>query len=118
MAREPVALNHSLERIALLQENVEKVIRGKSEVVQLCIAALLARGHILLEDVPGVGKTTLAHALARSLSLSFHRIQFTSDLLPADIVGVTIYNQDHQEFEFVSGPIFANVLLADEINRA
>jgi MoxR-like ATPase len=118
MAREPVALNHPLERIALLQENVEKVIRGKAEVVQMCIAALLAKGHILLEDVPGVGKTTLAHALARSLSLSFQRIQFTSDLLPADIVGVTVYKQDQQEFEFISGPIFTNVLLADEINRA
>ncbi|HET7707826.1 MAG TPA: MoxR family ATPase [Thermoanaerobaculia bacterium] len=118
MAREPVALNHSLERIALLQENVEKVIRGKSDVVQLCIAALLAKGHILLEDVPGVGKTTLAHALARSLSLSFQRIQFTSDLLPSDIVGVTVYKQDVQDFEFISGPIFTNVLLADEINRA
>ena len=94
------------------------MIRGKSEVVQFCIAALLAKGHILLEDVPGVGKTTLAHALARSLSLSFQRIQFTSDLLPADIVGVTIYNQDAQEFEFLSGPIFTNILLADEINRA
>jgi MoxR-like ATPase len=118
MAREPLALNRSLERIAALQANVEKVIRGKSEVVQYCIAALLAKGHILLEDVPGVGKTTLAHALARSLSLSFQRIQFTSDLLPADIVGVTIYRQEEQEFEFVSGPIFTNVLLADEINRA
>lgn len=118
MAREAIPLNRSLERIATLQANVEKVIRGKSEVVQLCIAALLAKGHILLEDVPGVGKTTLAHALARSLSLSFQRIQFTSDLLPADIVGVTIYKQDAQEFEFVSGPIFTNVLLADEINRA
>ena len=82
------------------------------------IAALLAKGHILLEDVPGVGKTTLAHALARSLSLSFQRIQFTSDLLPADIVGITIYKQEQQEFEFVSGPVFTNVLLADEINRA
>src|SRR5512141_61164 len=118
MAREPLALNRSLERIAALQANVEKVIRGKSEVVQYCIAALLAKGHILLEDVPGVGKTTLAHALARSLSLSFQRIQFTSDLLPADIVGVTIYNQDAQEFEFISGPVFTNILLADEINRA
>src|SRR5436190_24291929 len=106
------------DRIALLQQNVERVIRGKSEVVQFCIAALLSKGHILLEDVPGVGKTTLAHALARSLSLGFQRIQFTSDLLPADIVGVTIYNQDAKEFEFVSGPIFTNVLLADEINRA
>ncbi|HUP47509.1 MAG TPA: MoxR family ATPase [Thermoanaerobaculia bacterium] len=118
MAREPLPLNRSLDIIAALQENVERVIRGKSEVVQMCIAALLARGHILLEDVPGVGKTTLAHALARSLSLSFQRIQFTSDLLPADIVGVTIYKQEQQEFEFVSGPIFTNVLLADEINRA
>ena len=118
MARGAVPLNRSLERIAALQANVEKVIRGKSEVIQLCIAALLAKGHILLEDVPGVGKTTLAHALARSLSLSFQRIQFTSDLLPADIVGVTIYKQDQQTFEFVSGPVFTNVLLADEINRA
>ena len=118
MAREPIAVNRTFEKIASLQANVEKVIRGKSEVVQFCIAALLAKGHILLEDVPGVGKTTLAHALARSLSLSFQRIQFTSDLLPADIVGVTIYNQEAQEFDFVSGPIFTNVLLADEINRA
>src|SRR3954471_21269614 len=118
MAREPLPLNQSLDKIAALQTNVEKVIRGKSEVVQFCIAALLARGHILLEDVPGVGKTTLAHALARSLSLSFQRIQFTSDLLPSDIVGVTIYNQDAQEFEFISGPVFTNILLADEINRA
>ena len=118
MAREPIPLNRSLDRIAALQENVERVIRGKSEVIQFCIAALLAKGHILLEDVPGVGKTTLAHALARSLSLSFQRIQFTSDLLPSDIVGITIYKQDAQEFEFVSGPIFTNILLADEINRA
>src|SRR5881394_1536624 len=118
MAREAVPLNRSLDRIAELQANVEKVIRGKSEVIQFCIAALLSKGHILLEDVPGVGKTTLAHALARSLSLSFQRIQFTSDLLPSDIVGVTIFNQERQEFEFVSGPVFTNVLLADEINRA
>jgi MoxR-like ATPase len=118
MATEPLPVSRSLERISALQDNVERVIRGKSEVVQFCIAALLAKGHILLEDVPGVGKTTLAHALARSVSLSFQRIQFTSDLLPADIVGVTIYNQDLQEFEFVSGPIFTSVLLADEINRA
>src|SRR5207253_7490451 len=118
MAREPVPVNRTFEKIATLQANVERVIRGKSEVVQFCIAALLAKGHILLEDVPGVGKTTLAHALARSLSLSFQRIQFTSDLLPADIVGITIYKQEQQEFEFVSGPVFTNVLLADEINRA
>ncbi|MGA7616068.1 MAG: MoxR family ATPase [Thermoanaerobaculia bacterium] len=108
----------STDLIPALQENVERVIRGKSEVIELAIAAMLARGHLLLEDVPGVGKTTLAQALARSISLDFQRIQFTSDLLPADIVGVTIFNQDRQEFEFISGPIFANVLLADEINRA
>jgi MoxR-like ATPase len=118
VAREPVSVNRTFERVASLQANVERVIRGKAEVIQYCIAALLAKGHILLEDVPGVGKTTLAHALARSLSLSFQRIQFTSDLLPADIVGVTIFNQDQQDFEFISGPVFTNVLLADEINRA
>jgi MoxR-like ATPase len=118
MAIEPVSISRTADKIAELQDNVERVIRGKSEVVQFCIAALLAKGHILLEDVPGVGKTTLAHALARSLSLDFQRIQFTSDLLPADIVGITIYNQDLQEFEFISGPVFTNVLLADEINRA
>lgn len=114
----PVKASRAFEKIAALQANVEKVIRGKSEVVQFCIAAMLSNGHVLLEDVPGVGKTTLAHALARSVSLSFQRIQFTSDLLPADIVGVTIFNQEQQEFEFISGPIFTNVLLADEINRA
>jgi MoxR-like ATPase len=118
MASEPLPAARNLDKIAALQANVEKVIRGKSEVVQFCVAALLAKGHILLEDVPGVGKTTLAHALARSLSLEFQRVQFTSDLMPSDIIGVTIYNQDLQEFEFVSGPVFTNVLLADEINRA
>ncbi|MEA2236525.1 MAG: MoxR-like ATPase [Thermoanaerobaculia bacterium] len=118
MTTQPIPRHPTFEKIAALQANVERVIRGKSEVVQFCIAALLSKGHILLEDVPGVGKTMLAHALARSLSLSFQRIQFTSDLLPADIVGVTIYNQDAQEFEFISGPVFTNILLADEINRA
>ena len=118
MTTQPIPRHPTYEKIAALQANVERVIRGKSEVVQFCIAALLSKGHILLEDVPGVGKTMLAHALARSLSLSFQRIQFTSDLLPADIVGVTIYNQDAQEFEFISGPVFTNILLADEINRA
>src|SRR4051812_34356596 len=118
MTTQPVPRHQTFEKIAALQANVERVIRGKAEVVQLCIAALLAKGHILLEDVPGVGKTMLAHALARSLSLSFQRIQFTSDLLPADIVGITVYKQEQQEFEFLSGPICTNVLLADEINRA
>ncbi len=118
MALEKALTPVSLTRIADLQANVERVIRGKSDIVRLAIAAMLARGHILLEDVPGVGKTTLAHALARSVSLDFHRIQFTSDLLPADIVGVSIFNQERHEFEFIRGPVFANVLLADEINRA
>jgi MoxR-like ATPase len=88
------------------------------EVIRLATVCLLARGHVLVEDVPGVGKTTLAQALARSLGLSFQRIQFTSDLLPSDIIGVSIYNQKDQAFEFVPGPLFANVVLADEINRA
>ncbi|HVR42213.1 MAG TPA: MoxR family ATPase [Thermoanaerobaculia bacterium] len=118
MAVEKALTPVTLARIGDLQKNVERVIRGKSEIVRFAIAAMLARGHILLEDVPGVGKTTLAHALARSISLAFQRIQFTSDLLPADIVGVTIYNQERHEFEFVTGPVFTNVLLADEINRA
>ena len=118
MAAQTVPFSVPFSKIELLQSNVERVIRGKSDVVRLAISALLARGHVLLEDVPGVGKTTLANALARSLSLSFQRVQFTSDLLPADIVGVTVFNQDDQEFQFISGPIFTNILLADEINRA
>ncbi|MHB0969432.1 MAG: AAA family ATPase [Thermoanaerobaculia bacterium] len=117
MATEPFSSPVAFEKIAELQANVERVIRGKSEIIQYAIAAMIARGHILLEDVPGVGKTTLAHALARSVSLDFQRIQFTSDLLPADIIGVTVFNQELQEFEFISGPVFTNVLLADEINR-
>src|SRR5215470_16283966 len=108
---------HSLRE---LQQNVESVIRGKSEAVRLAIVTLLAGGHLLVEDVPGVGKTTLAHTIARCLDCSFQRIQFTSDLLPSDIVGVSIYRQNGQhsgEFEFRPGPVFANVILADEINR-
>jgi MoxR-like ATPase len=104
--------------IRRLEENVALVIRGKREVIRLATVCLLARGHVLIEDVPGVGKTTLAQGLARSLGLSFQRIQFTSDLLPSDIIGVSIFNQKTQGFEFVSGPLFANVVLADEINRA
>jgi MoxR-like ATPase len=106
------------EPIRRLEDNVARVIRGKREVIRLATVCLLARGHVLVEDVPGVGKTTLAQALARSLGLSFQRIQFTSDLLPSDIIGVSIYNQKNQAFEFVPGPLFANLVLADEINRA
>ncbi len=105
------------ERLEKLKNNITSVIRGKDELVELCIVALLARGHLLLEDVPGVGKTTLASTIADSLHGLFNRIQFTSDMLPSDILGVTIYDQDKHEFEFRSGPIFANVVLADEINR-
>ena len=110
-------MTNTQEKIARLQANIELVIKGKSEVVRLTIVTLLGRGHLLIEDVPGVGKTTLAQALARSLSLSFRRIQFTSDLLPSDILGVTIYNQQTQSFEFKPGPVFANIIVADEINR-
>jgi len=96
---------------------VGRVIRGKPEAIRHALTALLARGHLLIEDIPGVGKTTLARALARSLGGTFRRIQFTSDLLPSDIVGVSVYDPDRHEFEFRRGPIFANVVLADEINR-
>lgn len=105
------------ERVARLVDNIEQVIFGKREVVKLCVTGLLARGHILIEDVPGMGKTTLAQGLARSIEGSFHRIQFTSDMLPSDIIGVSILNQRTSEFEFRPGPLFANVVLADEINR-
>jgi MoxR-like ATPase len=108
----------SLELLEGLVAEVEKVFHGKQEVVRLAAAALLARGHLLFEDVPGVGKTTLAHALARTLGLGFRRIQFTSDLLPSDVLGVSVYNPRTSEFEVRPGPIFANVILADEINRA
>jgi MoxR-like ATPase len=107
-----------LERLEKLHASIVRVIRGKAEIVDALIAALLARGHVLLEDVPGVGKTTLAQALARSLDLEFHRIQFTSDTLPSDIIGISVYRQNQGEFEFLPGPLFSNVVLADEINRA
>jgi len=99
-------------------DEIEKVIVGKREVVELALAGLLARGHVLVEDIPGVGKTMLARSLARSLGCSFKRIQFTPDLLPADITGAAIYNQKLAEFQFKPGPIFGHVILADEINRA
>jgi MoxR-like ATPase len=100
-----------------VQQSVQSVIRGKDEVIQLALVGLLARGHLLIEDVPGVGKTTLAHALARSFNCAFHRIQFTSDMLPSDVIGISIFSQQTQRFEFRPGPIFANIVLADEINR-
>ncbi len=105
------------EQILRLQQNVETVFIGKTETVRLVLVGLFSGGHILIEDVPGVGKTTLARALARSLDCSFRRIQFTPDLLPTDILGVPIYNADEGRFVFRRGPIFAHVVLADEINR-
>lgn len=109
----PVAFS----KLAQLEALLGSAIRGKPEVLRLSLVCLLARGHLLIEDVPGVGKTTLAHALARSSGANFHRLQFTSDMLPGDVLGVTIYNSHSEAFEFKPGPIFTNFLLADEINR-
>lgn len=106
------------ERLAKLERALGGAIRGKPEILRLSLVCLLSKGHLLIEDVPGVGKTTLAHALARSVQCEFHRLQFTSDMLPSDVIGVTIYNAHSEAFEFKPGPIFTNFLLADEINRA
>ncbi|HZX14341.1 MAG TPA: MoxR family ATPase [Thermodesulfobacteriota bacterium] len=107
-----------VKKIEKLEESIEKVIKGKPEATKSTLVAFLSQGHMLIEDVPGVGKTTLAQVLARSTDLSFKRVQFTSDLLPSDILGVSIYDQKTGEFDFKAGPIFANIILADEINRA
>jgi MoxR-like ATPase len=114
----PAGASPSLELLEKLIGEVEEVFHGKEEVVRLAVSALLARGHILFEDVPGVGKTTLAYALATAFGLSFRRIQFTSDLLPSDVLGGSIFNPRTSEFETRRGPIFTNLVLADEINRA
>lgn len=113
----PLAFNPA-EKIKSLQVAIEHVIKGKTETVKLALVALIARGHLLIEDVPGIGKTTLSNALARALDLSFQRIQFTSDLLPSDVIGLSMFNQRSGVFEWKPGPIFANIVLADEINRA
>jgi MoxR-like ATPase len=109
-----VATSHVVSQ---LQRSIARAIYGKEDVIQLALVTLLARGHLLIEDVPGTGKTTLAQALAKSFHCTFQRIQFTSDLLPSDVLGVSVYNPESREFEFRQGPIFANVVLADEINR-
>lgn len=106
------------ESIVRLSKNIESVIIGKSDAVKLTLITLMARGHLLIEDVPGVGKTSLAQALAKSLDLNFRRIQFTNDILPTDITGVSIYDQEEKRFHFQKGPLFANIVLADEINRS
>ncbi len=105
----------SLQRVT---QQVGTVILGKEQQIRLALACLLSRGHLLIEDVPGVGKTTLAHVLARTLGLAFHRIQFTSDMLPADIIGVSIYDRESGTFKFHPGPVFSQLVLADEVNRA
>src|SRR5688572_2899766 len=105
-------------RIEALVSQVSEIIVGKEDAVQLAVACLLARGHLLIEDIPGVGKTTLSQALARSLALGFQRIQFTSDLLPADILGNSIFDREQQRFVFHRGPLFSQVVLIDEVNRA
>ena len=110
----PTATSHVVSQ---LKSTIARALYGKEEAIQLALITLLARGHLLIEDVPGVGKTTLAQALAKSFQCGFQRVQFTSDLLPSDVIGVSVYNPESREFEFRPGPIFANVVLADEINR-
>src|SRR5437588_3350936 len=105
------------QRSAQLEDALRKVIRGKDDVIRLALVSVLARGHLLIEGVPGVGKTTLGQALARAIDCSFQRVQFTSDMLPSDVIGISIYSAIEQQFEFKRGPVFTNVLLADEINR-
>jgi MoxR-like ATPase len=111
-------MNAASSDIGAVLAQLNRVILGKDGQIRLCLACLLARGHLLIEDIPGVGKTTLAHALAKTLGLTFQRVQFTSDLLPADVLGVSIFDRDTGKFRFQRGPIFSQLVLADEINRA
>jgi MoxR-like ATPase len=113
----PEAATAASRRAAQLESTLRKVIRGKDDIIRLALVSMMARGHLLIEGVPGVGKTTLGQALARALDCSFQRVQFTSDMLPSDVLGISIYSALEQQFEFKRGPIFTNILLADEINR-
>jgi MoxR-like ATPase len=113
----PETLTAVSQRAAELERALRRVIRGKDEVVRLALVSIFARGHLLIEGVPGVGKTTLGQALARAIDCSFQRVQFTSDMLPSDVLGISVYSAMEQQFEFKRGPVFTNVLLADEINR-
>jgi MoxR-like ATPase len=117
-ADEPVAARTAADVVERVVENLQRAVRAQEETLQLCVLCLLAEGHLIIEDFPGVGKTVLAKSVARSLHLSFSRLQFTPDLLPTDVTGVNVFNQRTSEFEFRPGPVFANVLLVDEINRA
>ncbi len=117
MAAGQLATPSTVDKLAALESSISAVIRGKPEQIRFAVACLLAKGHLLIEDVPGVGKTTLARALAGSVNCQFQRIQFTSDMLPSDVLGVSVYSTSREEFDFKPGPIFANFLLADEINR-
>jgi len=116
--RDPAAVGTAAETVERLIDNLALVVHAPADTLRLCVLALVAEGHLIIEDFPGVGKTMLAKSLARSLALDFSRIQFTPDLLPSDVTGVNVFNQRTNEFEFRAGPVFANVLLADEINRA
>src|SRR5437763_10534517 len=114
----PITLQSSIgSRATALEQSLRTIIRGNDDVIRLALVSMLARGHLLIEGVPGVGKTTLAHALARALDCNFQRLQFTSDMLPTDVLGISVYSAVEQQFEFKPGPVFTNVLLADEINR-
>src|SRR3981189_1842010 len=113
----PETATAASHRAAQLENALRKVIRGQDDVIRLAVVSLIARGHLLIEGVPGIGKTTLCQALARAIDCTFQRVQFTSDMLPSDVLGISIYSAIEQKFEFKRGPVFANVLLADEINR-
>ena len=114
----PAGSDYDSELTTRAVDALGDIILGKEGQIRLCLACMLAQGHLLIEDIPGVGKTTLAQALAQVLGLSYHRIQFTSDLLPADVIGVSVYERDSESFRFHRGPIFAQLILADEVNRA